>query len=135
MAEKTLTKKQKEFCKHYVFDWNGTRSYKEAYKGNISDNTAAVNAHKLLSNTKIQDYIKDIQTDQLKLTNKSTYLQVVEFQKIIDSDETTTRERIEALKEQSKLLGLYATEKRHTDITSDGEKVTGFNIVISDKTS
>ncbi len=119
MAEKTLTEKQKAFCKEYVFDWNGTRAYKAVYKDVKKESSAMAAASRLLSNVKVSDYIKEIKTDVLKLTNKSTYLQVVEFQKIIDDDETTTRERIEALKEQSKLLGLYATEKKSIEVKAE----------------
>jgi phage terminase small subunit len=62
-----LNEKQKLFCKYYVskdFFANGVESYAEAYGldlGNTKDyNTAKVNASKLLTNTNITTYIREL---------------------------------------------------------------------------
>jgi phage terminase small subunit len=65
MAE--LTDKQKRFCDEYLVDLNGTRAYRQVYKVK-TDNTAAVNAARLLTNAKIQTYI---QQKQKKLQEKT----------------------------------------------------------------
>lgn len=41
------------FAAEYVIDFNGTRAYKAVYGENLSDNTAAVSASKLLRNPKV----------------------------------------------------------------------------------
>lgn len=52
-----LTDKQKRFVDEYLIDLNATASYKRAgYQGDGA--TAEVNACKLLSNTKVQEYIQ-----------------------------------------------------------------------------
>jgi phage terminase small subunit len=62
-----LNEKQKLFVKYYVskdFFANGVESYAEAYgldSGNIKDyNTAKVNASKLLTNTNILAYMREL---------------------------------------------------------------------------
>ena len=61
----TLTAEQKKFCETYVtaeFFCNGVESYLEAYKlDKLKDRqTAASNAYKLLSQTKILNYIDSL---------------------------------------------------------------------------
>lgn len=59
-----LTEKQRFFAEEYLIDLNATRAYKQVYKSCKKDETASVNASKLLRNTNIQNYIKE------KLENK-----------------------------------------------------------------
>lgn len=59
-----LTEKQMFFAEEYLIDLNATRAYKQVYKSCKKDETASVNASKLLRNTNIQNYIKE------KLENK-----------------------------------------------------------------
>jgi hypothetical protein len=54
-----LNEKQRIFCHSYIIAWNKTKSYKTAY-GEMDDNSAAVSAHNLLRNTKIEQYINFI---------------------------------------------------------------------------
>ena len=62
-----LNERQKLFCKHYVskdFFANGVESYAEAYNLDLSIprdyNTAKVNASKLLTNTNISSYVREL---------------------------------------------------------------------------
>lgn len=49
-----LLQKQEKFCQHYVRHGNATAAYKHAYKSDrMSDSAIAVNASKVLKNTKI----------------------------------------------------------------------------------
>ena len=50
-----LTQKQKLFCLEYLKDFNATRAYREVYW--VSQKTAEVNWCKLLSNTKVSEYL------------------------------------------------------------------------------
>lgn len=48
------------FAEQYIIhNRNGTVAYKSVYGQELNDNTAAVNASKLLRNTKIQQYLKE----------------------------------------------------------------------------
>jgi phage terminase small subunit len=81
MAESKLTEKQKLFCSEYIFDWNGSRAYKVAY-GIKSDDTAKANAHRLLTNAYINDYIEAIQKDLEKEAGISRMRVIKEWEKI-----------------------------------------------------
>lgn len=57
---KELNNKQKVFCREYVKNGNnGTTAYMKAYK--CKETTARINASKLLTNTNISEYIKELQ--------------------------------------------------------------------------
>lgn len=60
MALKTLTEKQKAFCREYFTNGgNGTQAYLAAYDSN-SPVSAAIEANRLLDKTEIQDYINSL---------------------------------------------------------------------------
>lgn len=54
-----MTKKHKMFADEYLIDLNATRAYMAVYKNCKSENSAAVNASKLLRNPKIKAYIDE----------------------------------------------------------------------------
>ena len=54
-----MTEAQKRFCDEYLIDLNATRAYKAAYSRCKKDETANVNASKLLRNTKVDEYIQN----------------------------------------------------------------------------
>lgn len=56
----TLPPKQEAFCLEYIIDKNGTRSYMAAYPAVKKENTAAVNAARLLTNAKVQTRIAEL---------------------------------------------------------------------------
>lgn len=58
---KPLTAKIKRFCQEYLLDLNATQAYRRVYKNVKSDNVAAVQAHKLLRNAKVQTLISELQ--------------------------------------------------------------------------
>lgn len=72
---------QKAFCREYIYDWNGSRAYKAAYPG-VTDETARVNASRLLTNANIQAYIELIQKDLEKLAGISRLKVLQEHQKL-----------------------------------------------------
>lgn len=65
-----LNKKQRGFCKSYVFDWNATRAYQENYPDS-SYEAAMSSSCELLRNPKIEEYIEFIQKDLAKLNGIS----------------------------------------------------------------
>ena len=54
-----LTAKQQKFCDYYIETGNGSESYKRAYTSCKKDDTARVNASKLLTNANIVEYIEE----------------------------------------------------------------------------
>ena len=63
-----MTEKQKKFADEYLIDLNATRAYKAAYKSVKNDNSAAVNASKLLRNTKVAAYIEEKMAERSERT-------------------------------------------------------------------
>lgn len=107
LDESGLTEKNKIFCREYVFDWNGSRSYKIAYPG-VTDETARVNASKLLTDTNIKAYIEHIQKDLEKIAQISRLKVINEHIKIAFSSIANlhntwiTRKAFEELTEDQK---------------------------------
>ncbi len=65
---KSLTPKQKRFCEEYIVDLNATQA---AIRAGYSSKAAEQQASRLLSNVKVQDYIKHIKkqrAEELKIT-------------------------------------------------------------------
>jgi phage terminase small subunit len=79
--ENELNERQKAFCKRYIFDWNGTKSYKEIYKVE-SDDVAAVNSSRLLSNAKIQSFIEYLKKNLAEVAGISPLMILQEHQKL-----------------------------------------------------
>ena len=63
-----LTDKQEMFCQEYIISFNATESYKKAGYSVHNDNAAAVNAHKLLRNTKIEERIQQLKDKRVQRT-------------------------------------------------------------------
>ncbi len=79
---KGLTEKQKKFCREYIYDWNATRSYLEAYPNTKNAVVAVAAASRLLRNVKVQTYITDIQKDLEKLAGISRMRVMSEHMKL-----------------------------------------------------
>lgn len=84
--ETELTNKQKLFCNYYITEarFNGTKAYKLAYKNNNkepSEETAKVNASKLLKNEAILSHIKELEQDMIsnmRITKETLISQILE---------------------------------------------------------
>lgn len=75
---KTLSNNQKLFCQKYLeLGMNGTQAYMSVYKTCKKEETAKVNASRLLTNANVKDYINEL---QLKVENKA----IVKIQDVID---------------------------------------------------
>lgn len=60
---KKLSNSQKIFCQEYLkLGMNATQAYLKAYRGCKKEETAMVNASRLLRNAKVQEYIKELQS-------------------------------------------------------------------------
>lgn len=76
---KTLTEKQKIFCREYILDWNATRAAKVA---GYSEETAQQIGFENLSKPVIQAHIKEIQKDMEKAAGISRLMILNEHKKI-----------------------------------------------------
>ena len=103
-----LNLNQKKFCREYILDWNGTRSYMAAYPKVSHAGVASVCAHKLLGNAIIQAYLTDIQKDLEKTAGISRLMILREHQKIAFSsianlhNTWVDRKEFDALTEEEK---------------------------------
>lgn len=83
-----LTEKQKVFCDEWLKDMNGTRSYRAAYKGVKNDETARVNASRLLTKANVQKYIQEKQKEREKRTEITQDMVLKELAKLAFTDRT-----------------------------------------------
>ena len=102
-----LTEKQEKFCREYVFDWNGTRAYHEAFP-NVTYNTARTEASKLLAKPNIKAKIKEYKAKTEELAGISRLKVAQELKKIAFSsiahlhDSWLTRKEFDQLTDDQK---------------------------------
>lgn len=101
-AKKELNERHKVFCREWVYDFNGSRAYKVAYPG-VTDETARVNASKLLTDTNIRAYARSLQDNLEELAGISRLMVIQEFQKIAFSSISHLHETWITRKEFDKL--------------------------------
>lgn len=99
-----MTDRQEKFCIEFVRCGNATEAYKRAGYEVKSDNAAAVNASKLLRNTKIQEHIAELRekaTDAKILDAKQRRILLSEIAKAKGQD------AVRALDVLNKMDGIY----------------------------
>ena len=74
-----LTPKQRIFCNEYLIDMNATRAYKKAYPNVKKDETARVNASRLLTNANVKSYLEE----QLKKIEDESIADATEVMKYL----------------------------------------------------
>lgn len=94
-----MNERQEIFIREYLKDFNGTRAYKVAYPSCKKDETARVNASKLLTNTNIQEAIQKQANKQLEKIE----IDVNDILKELKAIAFTDRTKISSVKNQ-KLL-------------------------------
>ena len=103
---KYLNEKQKEFCKLYVIDYNGLKSYQTVYK--VNSKIAQPSSSRLLSNVIIQEYIKKLRENREQTSGISFFWSVNELKKIVNCsaskvlDNWITRKEFEKLPDEIK---------------------------------
>lgn len=80
--ELDLTEKQKAFCREYIFDWNATRAYLNAYPDVKDADVAKASASRLLTNVNVKAYIEEIQKDLERLAGLSRLRVINEHMKL-----------------------------------------------------
>lgn len=109
-----LTEKQKRFCQEYVIDLNATQA---AIRAGYSEDTADVQGSRLLGNVKVENFIKELQSDksdELNITFNDVARGVYEI--AINSDRDT--DKLKAYDQLSKMFGHYSkdNEQRKPEI-------------------
>lgn len=113
-----MTTKQELFVQKYLENgYNATRAYMDAYPGK-DENTAAVNGHKLLRSTNIQDLIakhKKELADKSEITKEYLIQQLKDI--LEDNKENNPKAALGAIEQITKMLGYNApTEIQNTNI-------------------
>ena len=119
----------KKYCllidEWFINGRNGTKAYQKFYP-NIDESTARINFSKILTNTNIQEYIKTKSYSKSNELDITLSKQLKRLDDIIDSD-SKEADKINAIKEQNKLLALYEEHnKQKTDLTIDNKVSVGF---------
>jgi len=81
----TLTDNQIAFCMQYVFDWNATRAYLQTFDTQ-NERAAAVNSKKLLSKTKIQNFLATLKEGSAERVGISKDMVAAEYKKLAFSN-------------------------------------------------
>ncbi len=84
-----MTKNQKLFVDEYLVDLNATRAYKKAYLNIKNDDTARVNASRLLTNANIKNEIEKRMKDREKRTEVTQDKVVKELARLAFTDRTS----------------------------------------------
>jgi phage terminase small subunit len=117
-----LNERHKKFCDEYLINgFNGRKAYLSVYKSVKSDAAADVNASKLLSNTKIKEYLakqQAVTSKKMDITREyitAEYLELIKSAKEEGLDgQGSIKDRTnwaKALVQLSKFLGFDAPDK------------------------
>ena len=113
-----MNERHKRFCDEYLANGlNGTQAYLSVYKSVKSDEVAAVNASKLLRNTKVIDYIKLEQektSSKLEITRESVLMDLQRIKENNEGDNPQTS--LKALDLIIKVLGFNAPTEQKINI-------------------
>ncbi|AXA33175.1 terminase small subunit [Francisella adeliensis] len=99
-----LTSKQLEFCKYYLQSGCMTEAYIQAYDTeNMKDQTIHNEASKLLKNEKVAEFIESVQKREMLGTFNTRQKYLDKLDDIIDSDDSSMSEKIQAINTVAKL--------------------------------
>lgn len=99
-----LTSKQLEFCKYYLQSGHITEAYIQAYDTeNMKEQTIYNEASKLLKNDKVAEFIETIQKREMLGTFNTRQKYLDKLDDIIDSDNSSMGEKIQAINTVAKL--------------------------------
>ena len=116
-----MNERHKRFCDEYLANGlNGTQAYLSVYKSVKSDEVAAVNASKLLRNTKVIDYIKLEQektSSKLEITRESVLMDLQRIKENNEGDNPQTS--LKALDLIIKVLGFNAPTEQKINLNTE----------------
>lgn len=119
-----LNEAQKMFCREYIANnySSATAAYQKAYP-TAKPNSAHSNAHRLLKNPKVLQYLKELQHDRVEELNITADRIAEELSKMAFAnygEYDNANSKLKALELLSKQLGLY-TQKIDADVNSKNE--------------
>ncbi len=118
-----LTSKQLEFCKNYLQSGKATEAYTQAYNTeNMKDQTVYNEASKLLKHEKVAEFIESIQQREMLGTFNTRQKYLDKLDEIIDSDDSSVGEKIQAINTVAKLKQWDKRKSRLTSRFSRGRR-------------
>jgi len=121
-----LTGKQRRFADEYLVDFNGTRAYRTAYTGVVSEKNAASRAVRLLKRDDVREYIEGRvreQQEKFRVKQDDVLRGFMEIAFPAEGSEVNTRERLRALEMLGRHLGLFARKKDELDIAEQMARI------------
>jgi phage terminase small subunit len=116
-----MNERHKRFCDEYLANGlNGTQAYLSVYKSVKSDEVAAVNASKLLRNTKVIEFIKQEQektSSKLEITRESVLMDLQRIKENNEGDNPQTS--LKALDLIIKVLGFNAPTEQKINLNTE----------------
>ena len=107
-----LNSKQEKFVANFAKTANATEAYKKAGYKVKSDETARVNAARLLQNANIQARLKELTAEVVASAKQAEIADVAECQKILTqiarNEETYAKDRVAALNTLLKAQGAFS---------------------------
>lgn len=101
-----LTEKQKRFCEEYLIDLNATQA---AIRAGYSKKYADREGHKLVENSRVLEYLKELRSKQSERTGITADTVLKELEKIaLTETEVTGKEKMKALELLGKHLGMFS---------------------------
>lgn len=120
MKEATLKKHKLVIDEWFVNGFNGTKAWKKIYQG--TDENAARRFLEIARNSKISEYKKEKMEKMSNEHDITLFKQITRLDYIIDTADKEA-DKINAIKEQNKLLALYEEHNNQKKPTI-AEKVT-----------
>lgn len=114
MKESTFKKYCLVVDEYFVNGFNGRKAYQKYYK-DCADETADVNFSKILSITKVSEYKEQKAKNKSEELNITLLSQLKRLDSIIDTAEKES-DKINAIKEQNKLLALYKEHNKQKEV-------------------
>lgn len=143
-----MTNRQRKFADEYVIDCNATRAYRAAYPNVKKDETASVNASRLLSNANVKNYVEE-RLDEISSSKIAKAVEVMEYLTSVMRGESTSEivvvegcgegcssaRRIDKLPDEKEKLKAAALLGKRYGLYTDKVDVDGaVSIVISGET-
>lgn len=112
-----MTKKQELFCEEYLNNgYNALKAYQKVYN---STNKKPSTPYTLLKKPEVKEYIERRRNeiyDSLVIDNKRIFQELADIAFAEKGDEVyTTPNKLKALEQLAKLMGLQVTKIEHTD--------------------
>lgn len=116
-----MNEKHKHFCDCYLANGNnGTKAYMDVYPSIKKEESARVNASKLLTNANVIAYLKAEQektSQKLEITRESILNDLKRIQ--ANTESTNPQAALKSVELQIKILGLNAPTEQKINITQE----------------